>query len=142
MTANDLRVHTVSGNIDIGGMQIDSEASFKTTSGDIKIIESQSGELITQNVSGNTILTDTQITGSAACKATSGDIKLNRVDMDSFEAKTVSGNITGSPLSPKLFSAQSNSGRVKVPSAVSGNAQAGLCILTTTSGDIRMEIHQ
>ena len=153
MTAGTLEMRSTSGNVRLKNAQIDSDAVFKTVSGDIGIGNSGFGSLSVKTTSGDQELTDVTVDGAAEYHTTSGKIKLSSVislektqigsvsgdiefksaDAGSFYIKTVSGDVKGDILTPKFYSVKTTSGRVSTPSSDRG---AGECEITTTSGDV------
>ena len=65
-----------------------------------------------------------------------GDVEFERCDAAELQIETDTGSVTGSLRSEKVFIAQSDSGRVKVPETASG----GICRITTDTGRISIEI--
>ena len=59
-------------------------------------------------------------------------------DADSILIKTSTGNVKGTLLSEKVFSAESDTGRVSIPKSYSG----GECDISTSTGDIKIEIKE
>ena len=65
-----------------------------------------------------------------------GDVRFEGVDAGEIYVTTDTGDVTGTLLTDKQFTARSDTGRVRVPQSTAG----GKCQITTTTGDIRLEI--
>ena len=65
-----------------------------------------------------------------------GDVRFEGVDAGEIYVTTDTGDVTGTLLTDKQFTAKSDTGRVRVPQSTAG----GKCQITTTTGDIRLEI--
>jgi DUF4097 and DUF4098 domain-containing protein YvlB len=99
--------------------------------------EAEYQSLTVQTTSGEIDLEDVSVERGACITSVSGDVELERFDADSIQIKTVSGDVEGSLCSPKNFVIQTTSGWVQTPSS---DSAAGECAVTTTSGDIRLEL--
>jgi DUF4097 and DUF4098 domain-containing protein YvlB len=126
---------SVSGDITLDG--VSGEVQITTTSGDVEVGRSAAQTLTVQTTSGEIDLEDVSVERGACITSVSGDVELERFDADSIQIKTVSGDVEGSLCSPKNFVIQTTSGWVQTPSS---DSAAGECAVTTTSGDIRLEL--
>ena len=68
---------------------------------------------------------------------TTGDVNLNGCDANEIDVKTDTGDITMRLLSGKVFTANSNTGKVEVPDSI---ADGGICTVATQTGDIQITI--
>lgn len=117
LEASGTNIETVSGDISVSNAE--SVVSAGTTSGDIDL---------------KLVVADDTIRASTV----SGNVRLAGCDAHIIKLSTTSGNITGTILSPKIFSASSISGTIKVPPS-EGNDR---CEMRTTSGNISIEISE
>jgi DUF4097 and DUF4098 domain-containing protein YvlB len=65
-----------------------------------------------------------------------GKVKFDRCDAGEMQIKTDTGSVTGSLLSPKIFFAEADTGKIDVPKSTYG----GKCEITTDTGDIRITV--
>lgn len=79
---------------------------------------------------------DVIASGSLTDNRTTGDVKLDGCDAGEINISVTTGSITGTLLTTKVFSAESNTGRVTVPK----NTEGGRCKLSATTGSIKIEI--
>ena len=128
---------------------------IETSTGDIRM-ENLSAEALELAVSTGKILladivcqnlTSTGETGDISMKNViaaarisierdTGDVQFDGSDAGEIYVITDTGDVTGTLLTDKQFTAKSDTGRVRVPQSTAG----GKCQITTTTGDIRLEI--
>ena len=87
------------------------------------------GKITLNNVVANDLL---QIERST------GDVRLENCDAGEIKIKTSTGDVTGTLKSEKIFFASASTGKVRVPKTASG----GICEITTSTGDIEIEIEK
>jgi len=63
-------------------------------------------------------------------------VRLNTCDAESILIKTSTSDVTGTLRSEKVFLVKTSTGKVDVPESGSG----GKCEITTSTGDIRIEL--
>ena len=137
-TVMRLYAETVSGEIciacdDSGGYG--SSIAVKSTSGDITLSGLRTDELSARTTSGDISVCNARVNSRATLQSVSGDLSMENVHMDTAALQSVSGDIHLVLLTLMDFDAQTTSGRIKLPGS---NPTAGLCELTTTSGDIEV----
>ena len=131
----ELKVHSVSGDIDLWRLRIDALA-IDTTSGEIGLERLTLGSLDVESVSGDIELTDSVASGDVTIRTTSGEVEFENADAANFEISTVSGDVEGTLCSGKRFDVRSVSGDVKLPQSTSG----GTFRANTTSGDVEIKV--
>ena len=67
-----------------------------------------------------------------------GDVNFNRSDALEIKVKVSTGDVTGNLLSPKIFYAETTTGKKDVPKTTVG----GICEITTTTGDIIINMNE
>ena len=87
----------------------------------------QTGSLTMENVVSS---------GHWTITRTTGDITLNGCDATEIVMEADTGDVTGTLLSEKIFIVRASTGDIDVPETVNG----GKCKITTTTGDIKIEI--
>lgn len=133
-----LLVKSTSGEIELRSVA-GSAMKLTTTSGDIALSHLTADELTIQSTSGEIELSAVQVSGEAVLQTTSGDIEFDYADAGSLRIQTVSGDVEGTLLSGKNFVTHTTSGDVRVPPS---DSTAGTCKVSTTSGDIRLNVPQ
>ena len=87
---------------------------------------------------GDITLKDTVIEGDLNIRRSTGDVKLEESDAAEIHIQTETGDVTGTLLSPKIFFTETGTGKVQVPRSAVG----GECGITTSTGDIKLEIKE
>lgn len=151
----DLTVESSTGDVEIAeGFQFD-RVDLELTTGDIRLQQLTAEALELELTTGDVQLTDIHCktlnaegtTGKMALKnviaaetltleLSTGSIRFDGCDAGEIKAETSTGSITGSLLTPKIFYAESNTGKVTVPRTTTG----GICELTTTTGSIKITL--
>lgn len=126
-TSGDVIAENISGNL----------VEAKTTSGEIFLSDISSSEIRANSTSGDIKISSSTAENYAQLESTSGSVIIDGFDAEDLVIKTVSGNAKGTLLTPKDFTTNTVSGRIRVPSSQSG---AGRCKISTTSGNISIEI--
>ena len=85
---------------------------------------------------GDITLRGVVATGKFALKRSTGDIKFYGCDAADVNIQTDTGDIEGEFLSDKIFVTATSTGRIDVPSSMSG----GKCEIKTNTGDIKVKI--
>ena len=85
---------------------------------------------------GDWTLYNLVVTGDANMESSTGDWDLDNCDAANIRIETSSGDVEGTLRSEKIFFADSNTGDIEVPRTTSG----GTCQITTTTGDIEIDI--
>lgn len=130
-----LKLHSTSGEIGLGPI-ITKDVEIDSLSGDITLQNVRSDNIRLNSTSGEISLNQVLINDDMQIKSTSGDIELEYIDANTLYMQSTSGDIKGTLLTPKIFSVDTTSGNVSVPTGDSG----GKCRIITTSGDIDVQV--
>jgi len=128
---------------------------IKASTGDITVKNLTAGALELQVSTGRTVLSDVQcntlvstgdtgdirlrnviVTETLSIERSTGDVVFDRCDAGEIVVKTDTGDITGSLLSGKNFTAQTDTGKIDIPHSAAG----GRCQLRTDTGNIKITI--
>ncbi len=158
LTARALELHTTSGDVDLSQSQADSlsvqstsgtvklrsvraagAADVTTVSGEIELEYLQAQDITLRSTSGDVELEDVTASAGLDIKTVSGEIGLARSDAQTLRLKSTSGDVSGTLRSGKLFQTHTTSGDIRVPNS---SPDAGLCEITTTSGDIHLRLSE
>ncbi len=117
---------TVSGNVDI----------------DVSTGKSRLNGVTCKNFTSEGSTGDLSISGVIASESfdierDTGDITLDGCDASEIFIETDTGDVSGSLLSEKIFITETDTGKISVPSSVSG----GRCEIKTDTGDIRITVN-
>ena len=156
----DLSIDVTTGDIILGGISYGGSVDIKVTTGDIGIgnnvsddltygdlnIEVNTGDIVIDNVgcqdliynvvTGDIQLRDVLAADNINITGTTGDLTFDGCDAGRITVNLVTGDINGTLLTDKHFDAHTVTGDIDVPSSSEG----GRCELTTTTGDIVIDI--
>ena len=111
-----VKVETSTGRVGLTGLSC-AEARVKTTTGDVSI-------------------TRVLASGSFRAETDTGDVTFDRSDAPEISVETDTGDVTGTLLTPKIFTYDTDTGRVKLPASEPG----GRCELKSDTGDFELSI--
>ncbi len=139
LSAARVTAGTTSGEVELLNAELTGMLTLSSVSGDQSLENVSADSLSASATSGEFTARALFVRGALAVGTTSGDICLAGCDGGSLELESTSGSVTGSLTSTNIFSARSKSGEIDVPPSVT---DAGLCEITTTSGDIDFTVAQ
>ncbi len=133
----ECKITTTSGDVGLHGIEAKSvhcettsgEVALSACNGELVFVKTTSGDVELDRVGGQQLHTLT----------TSGDIVLFACDAQNLSLKTTSGDVEGSLTATKIFSVKTTSGDIELPDAA---ATGGSCEITTTSGDVEIELYR
>lgn len=136
VSAGEIDVRTTTGKISIHSVSVAETVAAGTDTGEI-LLDTVSCEGITADSStGEITLKNTVASGSCSVTSDTGDVQLKGFDAPSIVVKTSTGDVAGTLLSEKVFLTKTETGRIDVPKTNTG----GTCEITTSTGDIEIEI--
>lgn len=134
--AASISLSATTGRIVAENVNCDGDFKAKVTTGDTDIINVNCKNVLSEGSTGDLNLENVIAGEKMSFKRSTGDIKLNRCDAAEILGTTDTGDIKGSLLTEKVFIANSDTGKVKVPKTING----GKCELSTNTGNIKIEI--
>lgn len=134
--AMDICVST--GTVRANGVNCEEAFHTRLSTGDLHLTNVRCGQLTTSGSTGDVILEDVIAAESISIKRTTGDVRFQKCDAAEISIQTNTGDVTGDLLSNKVFHARAKTGAVHVPIS----AEGGRCEVTTTTGDITIQINQ
>lgn len=136
MTANSVDLQNDTGFITLEKVNVAEGITCENDTGPIKLTDVNCKTLNVSNDTGTIKLTNTIAEQNIIAKNSTGGIKLEKVDANSLNLSCSTGSITGTILTPKIFSCTSSTGKVTVPTSTTG----GPCVATTSTGSINLSI--
>lgn len=110
--------------------------TLKVSTGKANLSNIQCQNLVTSGNTGNISLTNVVAAKTFTILRSTGNVKLNGCDAETIHIETSTGDVTGSLLTDKLFSALTDTGKIRIPSTTSG----GNCVIITNTGNINIII--
>ncbi len=106
------------------------------STGDMRLTDVQCKNVSGTVSTGDIHLENVIVAQELAMQSSTGDIFLEGCDANRLKIKTSTGDVKGWLLSPKVFIAKANTGKVNVAQTTAG----GLCEITTETGDIDVDV--
>lgn len=136
VSAGALNLSASTGAITLSRVSCEGDAALHVTTGKTSLTDVSCRNLTSTGSTGDISLTNVIAEEKFSIERSTGDIKFTGCDAGEIYAQASTGDITGSLLTEKVFIAQSDTGKIKVPKTITG----GKCELTTDTGDIKIEI--
>lgn len=106
------------------------------TTGDLRLTNvTVAGRLFAERSTGDVTIKN-GTAGHIRVEIGTGDVTLERCDADELGIVTDTGDVRGTLLSDKIFSCQTDTGKVSIPRS----SQGGYCDIQTNTGDIVIDI--
>ena len=135
-TFNDINIEKTSGKTYISGVNAD-KLRIDVTTGDVNLDSVKvKGDVDIKVTTGDVDLKDTVAGGDLSVKGVTGDVLFENSDAKNVTVKTTTGDVEGNLLTEKTFTTDTTTGKVRVPDSSTG----GRCEISTTTGDIRIDI--
>lgn len=131
----ELQVITTTGDVEVRESEIGS-VRIKTTTGDVELERITATNCYTECDTGEVFMENVTAVGDLQVITTTGDVELEGCDAGNVEVKTTTGDVSASLLSGKLFTAKSDTGRIRIPDSQPGDE----CQITTDTGDIYVTV--
>jgi DUF4097 and DUF4098 domain-containing protein YvlB len=130
----DLLVST--GGVNVGSVNCEGDISAKVSTGKTNMTDVTCKNIVSGGSTGGILMKNVIATEKFTVERSTGDIRLEKCDAADIQIKTDTGDINGTLLSGKIFTANSDTGNVKIPESEAG----GKCKITTDTGDIKIGI--
>lgn len=135
-SAQRIRLSTKTGGIRMDSLSSAGSIDIETDTGDVRLADVTCENLTVESDTGTISLKNVVADGSFSIESDTGDVRLENSDAAQLSIETDTGDVTGTLLSEKVFIADTSTSRVSVPKTVTG----GRCEITTSTGDIRIDI--
>lgn len=158
-TSEKLKVHTSTGDINLNGTNcknLDASASTgDITIKDVEVVENivtktSTGKQTFENVKGNNLtanastgnikISNTVLNEKMEIETSTGSVRFDSSDAKTIKVEADTGSVKGTLKTSKMFSANSNTGSVKLPPIDEWDSNNGTCEITTHTGSIEISI--
>ena len=136
-SAERLSLTSTTGDIRVNSAAVGGDIGIKTNTGNVNLTDTCCGDILAETDTGNITLKNVAADGISVGSDT-GNVRFEDSDAENIIARTSTGNVTGTLLSEKVFVTKTSVGKVSVPQTASG----GKCEITTSTGDIRIDIRK
>lgn len=132
MDTVDVSVST--GDVTLENLTCRKDVNLTASTGDMTLRGVTCQNLTTTADTGGLAMAQVLVRQKLAVERSTGDVALTDCDGGDITIGTSTGDITGTLLTPKTFTAESDTGRVSVPDTLAKQR----CRVYTSTGDIRM----
>lgn len=134
--AGTLELTVSTGKVTVSSFACKGEIKVKVSTGHAALRDVTCKNLTSTGSTGDIVLSNVIVSEAMTIERSTGDVTFDGCDAAEITVKTSTGDVEGSLLSEKVFSANSNTGRINVPQTASG----GNCTISTGTGDIDITI--
>ena len=134
-TSGDLSVETDTGKIEISDADC-RDLTLKVSTGKCNLSDINCVNLKSTGDTGDIDMTSLIATEKITIERSTGDVRFDRCDASELDVETSTCSVRGTLLTEKVFVTGTSTGRVDVPETTTG----GKCKITTSTGDIKIEI--
>ena len=154
---NNLLISNSTGDITLSQELSFQNVDIKTSTGKVKVenistqklqINVSTGDAHLENIrcsafksngsTGNCYLENVIANEEISITRSTGDITFKKCDSESINVKTNTGDVSGTLCTGKFFTTKTSTGEIEIPQSTSG----GKCHITTSTGDITIEISE
>ena len=136
ITAGSISLSVDTGMITATDVVCESDVLINVSTGRVKLERLSCRNLTSEGSTGDISLKGVIAEGKLTVTRSTGDVSFDGSDAGEIFVETGTGNVTGTLLTDKIFLAEADTGRVRVPSTATG----GRCEITTDTGNIIIEI--
>ncbi len=136
ITAGALDLSVSTGKITLSDAVCTGDVKINVSTGKATLTDLQCKNLESEGNTGDLSLKNVIAAGKFAIERSTGDVKLEGCDAAELWIRTDTGDVKGSLLTEKIFIARTSTGDIDVPKTATG----GKCEITTSTGDIKIEI--
>lgn len=136
ISAGTLDLSATTGDIAVSDVTCEGDFKINLSTGKVNIENVKCESVISSGTTGDISLKNVIAEKKYSIKRTTGDVKLDGCDAAEISVNTNTGNVSGTLLSEKVFLTDTQTGKVDVPKTASG----GKCELTTSTGNIKIDI--
>ena len=136
LRASSLDLTATTGHIRVSDSVIEGKVSAQASTGKIGFTDMNCAEAQVKTSTGDVDLTRVLISESLRVETDTGDVRFDRSDAPEIYVETDTGDVSGTLLTPKIFEADTDTGKVKLPRSDPG----GRCTLKSDTGDFEIEI--
>ena len=132
---NEIKIELSTDNIRLKDISAGS-VNLRVSTGSINLSSVRCDTLTSISKTGDVELKDVIASQKLHIEGSTGDVELERCDAQEIYIKVSTGDVEGSLLSEKIFITKTSTGDIEVPHSTTG----GKCEITTSTGDIEIEI--
>lgn len=134
--AKNMLLAATTGETELENTVVGGSITHKCTTGETELENVCCGSFRSEGTTGSLKLTNTLAEQRMGAERATGSITLDQTDAGEMVFTTTTGSVTGTVLTGKIFSADTRTGSVQLPTSEAG----GNCHISTTTGDIKIAV--
>ena len=134
--AENLEISVSTGRVECRNIKCKKDFSVTVSTGRASLEDVTCTSFVSEGSTGELKLKNTAASASINIRRNTGDVKFDRCDAVEITVRTSTGDVSGSLLSSKSFVTKTSTGKINVPES----SGSGICRITTSTGDIDIEI--
>lgn len=138
ISAGSLDLSVSTGKVTAVGVTCKGDLTVGVSTGRAYLTDIECKNIISSGNTGDISLKNVIAVEKFSIKRSTGDVKVDGCDAAELFIETDTGAVEGALLSEKIFIAETDTGSVDVPKTLTG----GKCEITTSTGDIEIEIRR
>ena len=136
ITAGALDLRTTTGDVTVKKVHCLGNIDVSVRTGKTLMSGVTCQSLTSKGTTGDLQMKDVIAKGQFSIRRSTGDVTFDLCDAQELSVELTTGDVKGTLCSAKVFVVKSSTGDVDVPTSGDG----GMCEITTTTGDIKIEI--
>ncbi|MBE6634304.1 MAG: DUF4097 domain-containing protein [Ruminococcaceae bacterium] len=141
VTVSDVTTSTLTVTTDTGHIKLDSvicnTAALQVSTGKTHITALTCASLTSKGTTGDLFMKNVIASQELTVERNTGDVQFTQCDAPQISVLVSTGDVSGSLLTDKIFTVNSSTGDIRVPTSIPGS---GTCRITTTTGDVYVRI--
>ena len=138
ISAGSLDLTVSTGMIAVSDVTCEEDVTIGVSTGKTFLSNIACKNLTTKGTTGDISLKNVFSANKLSIERSTGDVSLESSDATELFIKTDTGNVKGSLLTDKIFITKTNTGRINVPSSITG----GRCEIFTNTGNIDITVSE
>lgn len=136
VTAGSLRAESDTGAVILSNVVSSGAVETECDTGSLKLTDVRGNIIAAKMDTGSVTMKNAVATSRIKVSSGTGSVRFDACDASEIKVKTGTGSVTGTFASPKIFYAESGTGKVSVPKSTEG----GICDVETGTGKIDLDI--
>lgn len=136
LSFENITVGTDTGDINLADVTVEETLQRECSTGKTTLTRVKAKNFISNGSTGDVHINECEFLQTLRIKTSTGDVRIELSDAGEIFVETSTGDVKGILLSEKIFITKTSTGDIRVPSSTAG----GTCEITTSTGDIIIEI--
>ncbi len=136
LRAGSLDLQASTGHITVKETTVEGNVTLRASTGDVELNDLSCAEVKVKTSTGDVDFGFVLASESLRAETTTGRVTFDRSDAPEIYVETDTGDVRGTILTPKIFEADTDTGKVKLPASAPG----GRCVLKSDTGSFELAL--